>query len=234
MGGYRCGRGEPVHAGLLLDRLQQWCGQRIGGQDLFQIGQSEIPLQHGGRFYLVGRVRGGAEIGHLHRASVELFHFALECVDLVGDGFVAAVAQRELFDGLFDVAQDRGGVTDDVGEVAVVFGDAFVDALLDGVGVEIVGDLDVLVAGSDPVDATDALFDAHEVPRHVVVDQPTAGLQVQALAHRIGADEHGQVPVAEPFLDLGFADLLPADGGGVVDLTAAPGVAADPGDAGGD
>ncbi|MFV9426919.1 hypothetical protein ACNJ7K_00095 [Rhodococcus aetherivorans] len=62
---------------------------------------------------------------------MELFHFALECVDLVDDGFVAAVAQRELFDGLFDVAQDRGGVTNNVGDVAVVFGDAFVDALLD-------------------------------------------------------------------------------------------------------
>ena len=53
---------------------------------------------------------------------------------------VGGVSKGELLDGLLNGAEDRLGVADDVGEVAVVPGNAFVDALLNRVGVEVVGD----------------------------------------------------------------------------------------------
>ena len=96
---------------------------------------------------------------------------------------VGGVGECELLDGLLNGAEHRLGVANDVGEVAVVPGDAFVDALLNGVGVEVVGDPDLAVPGPDAVNPADALFDTHQIPRHVIVDQPPCCLEVESLAH---------------------------------------------------
>ena len=52
---------------------------------------------------------------------------------------------------------------------------------------EVDGAHDVRLA--DTVDAADALFDPHRVPRHVEVDDDVAELQVQALAAGVGRDQ---------------------------------------------
>ena len=49
------------------------------------------------------------------------------------------------------------------------------------------------------VDAADALFDAHGVPRHVVIDQRAAELEIQPLRRCVGAEQK-----------VGFAFVKPA------------------------
>ena len=93
--------------------------------------------------------------------------------------------------------------------------------------IEVVADSDVLIRGADAINAADPLLDAHEVPWHVVVDEPPGRLQVEAFAHGVGADENFQVATAEHGLDLRLCDLGPGPGVGVVDFTAPTGVAAE-------
>ena len=78
-----------------------------------------------------------------------------------------------------------------------------------------VHDADGGVALADQIDATDALLDAHRAPRHVVVDERAAELEVQPLGCGVGAQQQVgvavavAVAVAEPALDLFAVDDSP-------------------------
>ena len=48
------------------------------------------------------------------------------------------------------------------------------------------------MALGDPIDAADALFAPHWVPRHVVVDQRAAELEIQPLGRGAGAEAAGR------------------------------------------
>jgi len=65
-----------------------------------------------------------------------------------------------------------------------------------------VDDLHLLVGLADTVDTANALLHPHRVPGHVVVDQGSAELEVQALSCGIGAEQ-----------DLGLAFLEAPFGG---------------------
>src|SRR5699024_1387295 len=111
-------------------------------------------------------------------------------------------SQRQTLDSVLNVGEHWGRVAHNVGEIAVVLGDARVDLLLNCVRVEVVADADVLVRGADAVDAPDPLLYTHEVPRHVVIDKPPGRLQVQAFTHGVCADENFKLATTEPGLDL--------------------------------
>ena len=65
------------------------------------------------------------------------------------------------------------------------------------------------MALADPIDAADALLDPHGVPRHVVVDQRAAELEVQPFGRGVGAQQQVGVAVAEAALDLFAVDDSP-------------------------
>ena len=85
-----------------------------------------------------------------------------------------------------------------------------VDDRLDALVVEVVPNPHDLVLLSDPVDAPDALFDAHGIPGHVEVDQHPAYLEVESLAHRLGSHQDPDlIALAEERLDLLFGHSFP-------------------------
>ena len=141
---------------------------------------------------------------------------------------VAAAHHRQLPDRPVDVVEDRLEGADDVLEPVDAVAQPVVDQRLHGVAKEVVVDVHHAVPLPDPVDAADSLLDAHGVPRHVVVDQHAAGLEIQPLAGRLGAQEQPD-GVAGPELLLDV--LLIADNPAcpVPGLAAPPGVAGDPG-----
>ena len=94
------------------------------------------------------------------------------------------------------------GVANDLREVAEIVLDGRVDSLLDGVGVEIVAHGHDFVRRPDSVDSADALLDPHEIPRHVVVEQPSAALQVESLTHAVGAEQDADFALAKELFKL--------------------------------
>jgi hypothetical protein len=64
-----------------------------------------------------------------------------------------------------------------------------------------IDDLDGLMPLPEPTDTADPLFDPHRVPRHVVVDDRAADLEVQTLRRGIGAKQALGLAVAEAALD---------------------------------
>ena len=71
-----------------------------------------------------------------------------------------------------------------------------VDIAIDGIGRHEVDNGHRLALLAVAVDTTDALLDAHGVPRQVIVDQEVAELEVQAFAAHLGGQEHIQrVPI---------------------------------------
>ena len=77
---------------------------------------------------------------------------------------------------------------------------------------------------AEPVDASDALLDPHRIPRHVVVDEGSAELEIEALRGGVGAEQN--VSLAKPKTAL---RVVPADSApGAVrgrDFAASPGEA---------
>jgi hypothetical protein len=65
------------------------------------------------------------------------------------------------------------------------------------------------IALTESVDAPDALFDAHGIPRHIVVDERSAKLEVQALGCGVGAQQHICVPFSELSFHLVARDDAP-------------------------
>ena len=63
---------------------------------------------------------------------------------------------------------------------------------------------------TDPVDATEALFDPVRVPREVVIDHEVGTLEVQPFPGGVGGDEDADVGVLGEAL-LGGAALLASD-----------------------
>ena len=77
------------------------------------------------------------------------------------------------------------------------------------------------VLAQDAVDAADALFHPHGVPRHVVVDQGATELEIQALGGGVRTQQNIGLAVAKPPFGIVAADPAPgAVGGG--DFSTAP------------
>ena len=70
---------------------------------------------------------------------------------------------------------------------------------------------------ADPIDATDALLEAHRVPRQLEVHhEPAAMLQVEALAGRVRGEEHAEAAAREAAEDgraLGAIEAAVQDAG---------------------
>ena len=66
----------------------------------------------------------------------------------------------------------------------------------------------------EAVDAPDPLLDPHRVPRHVVVDQGAAELEVQSLRGGVRAQQQVGLALPEAALDLVAADCAPSAAGG--------------------
>jgi len=127
-------------------------------------------------------------------------------------------------DGLPHPGQDRLQLADDLFEPSDTVLQRPVDPGLHGVFVEIVADPDLAVHLADAVNAANALFDPHGVPGHVVVDEHAAGLQVQPLAGRLGAEQDlDRFALLEGALDCLLGCRHPGDA--VPHLAAPPAVA---------
>jgi hypothetical protein len=69
-------------------------------------------------------------------------------------------------------------LTHDLLEPAYPVAEPLIDDRLDSVGVEVVANPNLLEPLADAVDAADPLLHSHRIPRHVIVDENTAGLEV--------------------------------------------------------
>src|SRR5690606_3378497 len=132
--------------------------------------------------------------------------------------------QRHALYYLLNSAQDRLGRSDHLLEPISVFSDPHIDLFFYGVGVEVVCDVD-LWSPPNAVDAANPLFDSHEVPGHVVVDEPITGLEVESFRHGIGTKQNPHlIACTEQILDLLLGELLPGSGLWVPAASAVTGV----------
>ena len=60
-----------------------------------------------------------------------------------------------------------------------------------------IDDADFFVFLAETVNTSDALFDTHGIPRHVVIDERTAKLEIESLSGGIGAKQNVSLATAE-------------------------------------
>src|SRR5208337_4315587 len=186
---------EPITESLRLD------------EGPFQIRQRHGHGQHGWGFHGVTRdtVETDPRRFSLPDQSVNFFHL------LTDQGVPLLVARHDRrLDGTGDSAENGLKLADDVLERPDPVIEPLVDRRFDGLVVEVVADPDTGVHLADAVDTTDALLNAHRVPRHVVVDQHAARLEVQTLRSGFRAEENLDLRVLpEGRLDVLLAGARP-------------------------
>ncbi len=166
---HRAGRKiQPVRTWQLGPGAQALRRGRARREDVLEISQGDGRLSRRWRPLRIAR-----EVLDRHRLSLGCFDRGPDLGDLLLRGALPVLVgcrHRDILDRVLDLIQHRLGRTDNVLEPVDVFADTAVDLLLDGPLIEVVGYIDPPLA-ADTVETADALFDAHEVPRHVVVDE---------------------------------------------------------------